>query len=1180
MGFLEVPQLKTDSFILPNCRVCLISDFRYAEDFTHNRPFSEAESALLNQAMASVGLSLASCSVLHVISEGCTQVSVGKYWSPKGGFTTYGMEEVHMLRNQLNNMHPPPNIIIPLGELALQAVSSIRSINKYRGSILLADKLSPSIKMLPTISPKTALRQYIFRYYIQADMRKAFEQAESPDIRYQQRTLLVSPTFQEVMDYLDQCSKCSVLSVDIETARNEVSCISFAISPHLCMSIPFYCEWTEDEEVEIWLRIAGLLENPSISKIFQNGMFDMFFLLMRNKIITRGYIHDTMIKHNLNYPDFPKSLGFLTSIYTDEPYYKDDGKKWFQDIKAGTAGDVNQFYIYNAKDSAVTYEIDYKVSDDLKKYGNEESYEISRRLMAPLLFMQAMGIRVNLEALNECKKDAHIQVKELQEKLDKLVGKSLNVNSPKACINYFYNIKGYTPITKQRKDKATGERKVTLCADDKAMKKLIKKYNSEEAKLVQQIRKIRKLISTYFELTLDADNRLRCSFNIAGTNTGRLASSQTCFGTGQNLQNLPKSFRVFLTTDPGYIGFEMDLSQAEWVATAYISGDSNMIHAIDNRLDVHVNTAHLMFGAPEDLIKKEDDIIGSDTDPDSILKRRREDIPELLSYYPLTDMSLRQGGKKCLAEGTEVLTGRGWIAIEYLESFDRVAQWESGMITFVQPTEYFDYECDDILYELSANHVHQLVTPEHKILIARDNDRPGEKYQILSAEELNTNLLHYHIPTSGKIKCPGKSAIAFTPDEIRLLVAIQADGCITAHGDVVFRFWKSRKTQQLKSILERLDLRYTEKQDYFFIFKANPLIKKISYFLGPDKNFGSYLLNSSYEALSAFIEEVPLWDGFAPKKQYFSTNKNNAEWVQTIAHITLRRATIKEVEPRGFGKKLLYWVGIGKATGTSLVSIRKDVVDYAGKVYCITVPSGFFMIRSAGKISVTGNSNHSFNYGLSPNGFALQYSTELKTAKRCHGLYHTIYPGVRQWHQFVRYQLGKTRTLTNLFGRKRRFLDRWNEDLFKAAYSYNPQSSIAQLLNMGLIDIYEQQEVYEFLQPLQLLNQVHDSVWFQYPIEQLRMLPDVLKFIQTSLQRKIVYQGREFFIRCDCKMGINFKQLEKIDLDGDDLLGQLTAQIDKLNTLPTLSIHDLAQADIDDDDDVDLPHEEVGDEDI
>jgi DNA polymerase-1 len=423
--------------------------------------------------------------------------------------------------------------------------------------------------------------------------------------------------------------------------------------------------------------------------------------------------------------------------------------------------------------------------------------------------------------------EARKQRDELQKRLNELAGFELNVSSPLQCKKFFYETKGYPKQTKRSKDAKTGARKETISTDDKAMKRLIRKFNSEEAKLVTQIRKYRKLIGTYLEVQYDTDKRLRCSFNMAGTSTGRLSSSETIFGTGTNMQNLPKTFKEFLIADPGYVIVEVDKSQAEWVATAYVAGDGRMIEAVESGIDAHTHTANLMFGIPKDLIAKENVILDASTDEDWIKEQRQLHIPEILAYRNLLpNMSCRQAGKK---------------------------------------------------------------------------------------------------------------------------------------------------------------------------------------------------------------------------------------------------------------------------------------------------------------------SNHSFNYGLSPQGFAITYDLELKYAKQCHDLYHNAYPGLSIWHQHIRNKLSKDRTLENLFGRKRRFLNRWNDDLFKAAYSYIPQSTIGQLLNYGIIETYYQQDAegFEFLRAWDLLNQVHDSMVFQYPMDQVEGLVKTIKQIQTNLDPVLKVNGREFIVKTDCKIGLNCKKLYGIDIYAD-----------------------------------------------
>src|SRR5690606_8827381 len=141
---------------------------------------------------------------------------------------------------------------------------------------------------------------------------------------------------------------------DIEVMNEEISCISFSISPTEGISIPFVLSGTDyftpDQELEIWKEIASILEDPNIKKIGHNYIFDMSFIYRKYGIITRNF-DCSMIAQGIAYPDFPKGLDFVTSMNTREPYYKDDGKKWLK-----TGGSYRDFWVYNAKDSLVCQE--------------------------------------------------------------------------------------------------------------------------------------------------------------------------------------------------------------------------------------------------------------------------------------------------------------------------------------------------------------------------------------------------------------------------------------------------------------------------------------------------------------------------------------------------------------------------------------------------------------------------------------------------------------------------------------------------------------------------------------------------------------------------------------------------------------------------------------------------------
>src|SRR5574337_420865 len=299
------------------------------------------------------------------------------------------------------------------------------------------------------------------------------------------------------------------------------------------------------------------------------------------------------------------------------------------------------FLRYNALDSACTLEIHNKIWDDL---GGEfaPAYQMTIDLFPVLMFMQTKGVRVSHDLLDQTKADVLRSAKEKQEELNKLCGHSLNVNSSKQCVQYFYIEKGIPPYFGKGKSPTV---------DDKALQRMvrgtIKNPGLREAKLVQEIRGLEKLYGTYLNMAFDADNRMRGSYNPRGTKFGRLSSSKTIFDTGMNFQNLPQEFKKFLVPDPGYVFVEADKRQAEWVVVAYASGDANMIAAIESKTDVHLHTASLMFNADPDIIRLDNKMVGHITDADAIAQIRYED-PLLRKYannFPRT-MSARQCGKK------------------------------------------------------------------------------------------------------------------------------------------------------------------------------------------------------------------------------------------------------------------------------------------------------------------------------------------------------------------------------------------------------------------------------------------------------------------------------------------------------------------------------------------------------
>jgi len=297
------------------------------------------------------------------------------------------------------------------------------------------------------------------------------------------------------------------------------------------------------------------------------------------------------------------------------------------------------FLEYSALDSACTLEIHNAFWDDLSPTFSR-AYEMTLRIFPVLMFMQTRGIKVSKELLEETKADVIRTAAERQRELDALIGRPLNVSSPKQCQEYFYGELGITPYR-------NGEGRPTV--DDLALQRLVRgtvaRPGLRQAKLVQDIRGLQKLYGTYLDLQFDGDGRLRCSFNPRGTKFGRLSSSKTIFDTGTNFQNLPQEFKKFLVPDEGFCFIEVDKRQAEWVVVAYVTADANMIAAVEGGIDVHTYTACQMFNVTPDVVKKEHKLCGQLTDADSIKELRIKEGMYPPSSWPRA-MSLRQSGKK------------------------------------------------------------------------------------------------------------------------------------------------------------------------------------------------------------------------------------------------------------------------------------------------------------------------------------------------------------------------------------------------------------------------------------------------------------------------------------------------------------------------------------------------------
>ena len=115
---------------------------------------------------------------------------------------------------------------------------------------------------------------------------------------------------------------------DVETRHGQITVFGIATSPEYALVVPFFDKsrqdksyWNISEETEVRRIINSILSLP-IRKIFQNGLYDLQYILREGYRINLASSDDTMILHHALYPELSKGLGFMGSIYTNESSWK------------------------------------------------------------------------------------------------------------------------------------------------------------------------------------------------------------------------------------------------------------------------------------------------------------------------------------------------------------------------------------------------------------------------------------------------------------------------------------------------------------------------------------------------------------------------------------------------------------------------------------------------------------------------------------------------------------------------------------------------------------------------------------------------------------------------------------------------------------------------------------------
>lgn len=253
---------------------------------------------------------------------------------------------------------------------------------------------------------------------------------------------------------------------------------------------------------------------------------------------------------------------------------------------------AERHWCYNGMDCMLTSEILDCLLPQLDNH-TAATYAFSRSLQGPALEMRLRGVRIDTARKASVIDAFHDKIDLLERNLERIVldGVGLpkfNWRSNDDLKELFYNRLG-VPVIKRG-----GRPTVNRDALEKMEAYTVARPIVAHIKAMRDLGKKISVLKT----DLDSDGRIRTSYNIAGTETGRFSSSLSEFGTGGNLQNIEDSLRSIFIADPGMKMGYFDAEQGESRVVGAIEfntfGDGKYLDSCEGG-DLHTNVAKLCW---------------------------------------------------------------------------------------------------------------------------------------------------------------------------------------------------------------------------------------------------------------------------------------------------------------------------------------------------------------------------------------------------------------------------------------------------------------------------------------------------------------------------------------------------------------------------------------------------------
>ena len=763
-------------------------------------------------------------------------------------------------------------------------------------------------------------------------------------------------------------------------------------------------------------------------------------------------------------------------------------------------------WVYNGLDCCVTSEVYNNLREQLdgEEPRVQETHKFAKAKLAPYMEMSLRGLHVDLaakkRALRELKKTRDDLDRKFQRIMIEVFGGPLNWNSPTQVKQLLYTQMALKPV---RKRNTKGFYMPTV--NEEALEYLkIYIHARPIISFILTLRGIAKTIS-FLNTKLDIDNRIRTSFNLAGTVTGRLSSAESEFGSGcvlpsaealtrsgwVRMDELEKYSEIAQWKDGiiSFVPFTLHKEHTESMIGYKTTQGSNILtpghrvlfdrqkpkgllvdHAANvskrGAVKIPVSGQHngtISIPPIAAMLLADGSLEGKQWRVAFKKDRKKTRALQLMQPYSHTEQSSRPGYQRWGINGLEDLpTSWGpWVLNLTAESsealVDEARHWDAHQ----RGRSFIFYSVDKkqaVWFQTLCHLTGRSTTLNSAINSDTAWGYNSRIYSVNVKPRNSIQVLRKHwfpVEYSGPVYCPS----------------------------VPSSFWLVRHGTNI-SVTGNTNLQNVD--------------RSIRYIFSPDP--GMYMVNIDLEQADARNVGAIMWNMFYDKygPEFAGSYLDACE--SADLHTTVCRMAWPDLQwPEDESK----W-----------------------KKYCSSV----ILYGQDSYRQIAKKLGHGTNYYGTPPTMARHTHTPVQIIKGFQRNYFHAFPVIPLWQDETISLIQDQGVLYNLFGRRRHFSGRGNDSkTHRDAIAYSPQSSTGEQIDRGLFQVWSTFDT----KLVQFLVQVHDSILFQIPYaEAEELIPLILQKMQVVLELK---GGRSFTIPLEVKAGWNWGDYDEDNPDKNPL---------------------------------------------